>query len=130
MWGQLLQHRFLHDADEPDDLSGVASLQLSHRSLYRNLHGTLEVKGWATNEEAEAGDQNAWWRCTVVALRVASAKRPPDAQQQKEEDEDDEDEDDDVDPAFLDAQPRVVRLEGKGEAWRDRVDALAKALAG
>ena len=47
-----------------------------------------------------------------------------------DEDEDDEDEDDDVDPAFLDAQPRVVRLEGKGEAWRDRVDALAKALAG
>ena len=33
-----------------------------------------------------------------------------------DEDEDDEDEDDDVDPAFLDAQPRVVRLEGKGEA--------------
>ena len=47
-----------------------------------------------------------------------------------DEDDDDEDEDDDVDPAFLDAQPRVVRLEGKGEAWRDRVDALAKALAG
>ena len=47
-----------------------------------------------------------------------------------EEDEEDEEDDDDVDPAFLDTQPRVVRLEGKGEAWRDRVDALAKELAG
>ena len=46
------------------------------------------------------------------------------------DEEDDEDDEDDVDPAFLDAQPRVVRLEGRGEAWRDRVDALAKALAG
>jgi tRNA threonylcarbamoyl adenosine modification protein YjeE len=43
-------------------------------------------------------------------------------------DADDDDADDDVDPAFLDAQPRLVRLEGKGETWPARVDAVAKTL--
>ena len=66
------------------------------------------------------GEDDAARRATVVVV----------AGDEDEEDEEDEEDDDDVDPAFLDTQPRVVRLEGKGEAWRDRVDALAKELAG
>ena len=66
------------------------------------------------------GEDDAARRASVVVV----------AGDEDEEDEEDEEDDDDVDPAFLDTQPRVVRLEGKGEAWRDRVDALAKELAG
>ena len=35
-------------------------------------------------------------------------------------------EDDDADPAFVDRKPRVIRLAPRGDAWRRRVDSLAR----
>ena len=43
----------------------------------QGVHGTLEVKGWASSAECEAGDMNAWWRCRAVGLRVRAAPPAP-----------------------------------------------------
>ena len=42
--------------------------------------------------------------------------------------EEDEEEDEDVDPMFLDLQPRLIRLEPRGDEWRGRIDALVSSL--
>jgi len=46
--------------------------QLDYRALYRALHGTLEVKGWASSDQCTEGDMNAWWRCRAVGLRAGA----------------------------------------------------------
>ena len=43
---------------------------VDHRSLFRTFHMPLEVKGWASTDECEAGDMNAWWRCRAVGLII------------------------------------------------------------
>ena len=54
------------------------SAPVDQQQLYLLLHGALDARGWANPHEQpgglQAGEMNAWWRCTAVAARGAGAQ--------------------------------------------------------
>jgi hypothetical protein len=81
-------------------------------------HGGADVTTVGTVVAPEAGAAAAAAEAAGATLVTCEAG----------EEEEVEDEDEDVDPAFLDRQPRLIRLEPRGGEWRQRIDALMSSL--
>jgi len=73
LWRAQLERLCDADRGSAAALERISSGALSHRALFRALYGTLEVKGWASSTECDAGDMHAWWRCRAVGLRFMDA---------------------------------------------------------
>ena len=73
LWRAQLERLCAEDAGSGAALERLSADALSHRALFRALHGSLEVKGWASSKDCGTGDMHAWWRCRAVGLRVTDA---------------------------------------------------------